>query len=305
MFCKWCGKTIRITDVNCPNCGRETPPMSDCGGFYNLKTPDVVIPKGGEGTSPVAVNCPVIEKLESKYMRDRKADKAHHKLTILFFGIVAVLIALSLVLGILAVVKTGEVMQKISQIQEDMDGTAELPQEEIQPEEVVPEPPTNAVPEETVPEETVPEETVPEETVPEETEPVNETDGVIVSEETNELGETVFKVQYNNDIELFNDGTTNYLWQYSKEADIWQNVDEDLFQLNEDGTSVLVCTEAFLEGIDAQEQKIELCCVIKCRNESGDTLEICVRGMFVEELTDTAIDENVELETTEVNNIEQ
>lgn len=37
MFCKWCGNTIKTTDSKCPSCGRETPAMSDCGGFYDLK----------------------------------------------------------------------------------------------------------------------------------------------------------------------------------------------------------------------------------------------------------------------------
>ena len=39
MFCKWCGKTIQTTDKSCPSCGRETPPLSDCGGFYDLRRP--------------------------------------------------------------------------------------------------------------------------------------------------------------------------------------------------------------------------------------------------------------------------
>lgn len=37
MFCKWCGNDLKLTDKACPACGRQTPPMSDCGGFYNLK----------------------------------------------------------------------------------------------------------------------------------------------------------------------------------------------------------------------------------------------------------------------------
>lgn len=37
MICKWCGSTIQNIDTKCAACGRDTPPMSDCGGFYNLK----------------------------------------------------------------------------------------------------------------------------------------------------------------------------------------------------------------------------------------------------------------------------
>lgn len=39
MFCKWCGNTIKTTDKKCSSCGRETPPLSECGGFYDLKRP--------------------------------------------------------------------------------------------------------------------------------------------------------------------------------------------------------------------------------------------------------------------------
>lgn len=303
MFCKWCGKTIRITDVNCPNCGRETPPLSDCGGFYNLKAPDaefldgrnstspIVVPQSGETTSRDIVNCPVVEKLESKYIRDRKADKAHHKMTVVFFGIVAVLIALSFALGVLAVAQIGEVTEKVSQMQNNMDAIEELLKETQQTTEIIPEPSIIEI---------------PEETTTKATELVSETGAVTVEEETNELGEAVFKVQYQNGIEMFADGKITYLWQYSKETDVWQNVDEDLFQLNEDGIAVLVCTETFLEGIDAQEHKIELRCVIQCENESGDTMEICIRGMVVgEETLDIAIDETTKPETTETNNSEQ
>lgn len=41
MFCKWCGNTIHKTDLKCPTCGRNTPPMSDCGGLYDLKTSQI------------------------------------------------------------------------------------------------------------------------------------------------------------------------------------------------------------------------------------------------------------------------
>lgn len=80
MFCKWCGKPIRTTDSVCPGCGRETPPLADCGGLYDLR----------HGSGPVAdplvlrsehAQCPVTEKLEGKYTRDRKAARRHHTVT--------------------------------------------------------------------------------------------------------------------------------------------------------------------------------------------------------------------------------
>ncbi|MBE6932908.1 MAG: hypothetical protein E7464_05980 [Ruminococcaceae bacterium] len=36
MFCKWCGETVKEGEKRCPKCLRELPPLSECGGFYNL-----------------------------------------------------------------------------------------------------------------------------------------------------------------------------------------------------------------------------------------------------------------------------
>lgn len=36
MICKWCGATIDVTKGKCPDCGRATPALSDCGGFYDI-----------------------------------------------------------------------------------------------------------------------------------------------------------------------------------------------------------------------------------------------------------------------------
>ena len=36
MICKWCGATVDVTKGKCSVCGKELPPLSDCGGFYNV-----------------------------------------------------------------------------------------------------------------------------------------------------------------------------------------------------------------------------------------------------------------------------
>lgn len=36
MICKWCGESISSKQTTCPRCGKERPPMSECGGFYNI-----------------------------------------------------------------------------------------------------------------------------------------------------------------------------------------------------------------------------------------------------------------------------
>lgn len=47
MICKWCGEQLDSKRKKCPNCGHEIPPMSECGGFYN-----VVNMKQREGAPP-------------------------------------------------------------------------------------------------------------------------------------------------------------------------------------------------------------------------------------------------------------
>lgn len=46
MICKWCGAKIREKDRSCPRCGQELPPLSECGGFYDL------VPGARQGAVP-------------------------------------------------------------------------------------------------------------------------------------------------------------------------------------------------------------------------------------------------------------
>ena len=36
MICKWCGAELKPAEKRCSRCGKENPPLSDCGGFYDL-----------------------------------------------------------------------------------------------------------------------------------------------------------------------------------------------------------------------------------------------------------------------------
>lgn len=46
MICKWCGAKVREKDRTCPRCGQELPPLSECGGFYDL------VPGARQGVTP-------------------------------------------------------------------------------------------------------------------------------------------------------------------------------------------------------------------------------------------------------------
>ena len=104
MFCKWCGNGIQLTDKKCPNCGRETPPMSDCGGFYNLKHSNdgPTAPTAEKVIVKKVPHCAAVEKMEVKYIKERKAAKKHHTITMFCF-IVLLLAIVSSALLILSV----------------------------------------------------------------------------------------------------------------------------------------------------------------------------------------------------------
>lgn len=54
MICKWCGAKIREKDRSCPRCGQELPPLSECGGFYDL------VPGARQGVIPPATPVPPV-----------------------------------------------------------------------------------------------------------------------------------------------------------------------------------------------------------------------------------------------------
>lgn len=59
MICKWCGALLREGDMVCGRCGREIPPLSDCGGFFDL----VPGARGGVApAAPVMAPNPVVEQ---------------------------------------------------------------------------------------------------------------------------------------------------------------------------------------------------------------------------------------------------
>lgn len=119
MFCKWCGNSIQLTDKKCPTCGRETPPMSDCGGFYNLKHSN-----GGTAaptTEKVVVrevpHCAAVEKMDVKHAKEYKATKKHHAITMFCFITVLLAIVCSALLVLRANNQLGELKEQIDNIQ--------------------------------------------------------------------------------------------------------------------------------------------------------------------------------------------
>lgn len=182
MFCKWCGNTISPTDSSCPVCGRQTPPMADCGGYYNLNYSAPVEP----APAPVKAPCPVVEKLEGRYMKDRKTSRRHYKTSLVLLLVLLLLSAVTVGLLVYQTVSLGKVRESLELNGEvtETEPEATAGETESKQEETIP--PTETEPEETVAE-TEPEETeVAEETEdPEETESENKTGAVVVDFEDN------------------------------------------------------------------------------------------------------------------------
>lgn len=94
MFCKWCGNTIRPEEKSCPACGRETPPMSDCGGFYNLKFSQQEV-NVKDVPFPSVSSCPIVEEKGHKYALDQKKAKRHYKIMTIAMVVLLLLTAIS------------------------------------------------------------------------------------------------------------------------------------------------------------------------------------------------------------------
>lgn len=62
MICKWCGAKIDVRQPTCPVCGRETPPLSDCGGIYNLNQ--------GISDSPASAQPPIKQTSDTQTSRE-------------------------------------------------------------------------------------------------------------------------------------------------------------------------------------------------------------------------------------------
>lgn len=71
MICKWCGASTDADGTVCRRCGKEAPPRSDCGGFYDLvpaarnivpPAPQVFVPQ----PAPPVAAAPVAEPAEKK-----------------------------------------------------------------------------------------------------------------------------------------------------------------------------------------------------------------------------------------------
>ena len=311
MFCKWCGTNIQLTDKKCPSCGRETPPMSDCGGLYNLKHSNNIPPAPPASPKPVSVpQCPIVDKMEPKYAKDRKAAKIHHTTTITCFCVVlaAVILCAALIFNLYG--RLNETMDMVAHISDKLVTNTAIDNMENLQMEVETEPAKST---ENVVHRITLGVTIKDN---ENTEMVTSSDfgtytttaKVITANSKDDrpersiavfwvIGEkeeyinlnTISKaddsavflgVKCETNVVLFEDTEFTYSWPYLNKDIRWMDISEDLLTA-QDGYNSITCAEEFWNTIGSEAGLAELRCIITVENENGDAITVTVDGLVV------------------------
>lgn len=306
MFCKWCGNGIQLTDKKCPNCGRETPPMSDCGGFYNLKHSNdgPTVPTKEKVVVKEVPHCAAVEKMDAKYVKERKAAKKHHAITMSCFIVILLAIVCSALLILSVSNQLGELKEQIDNIQIEIPTyPTEAPLDKPNDEQV--------------------------------TDPLEEStrysftiNTTVVNGDSKEISNTydfgnyaksvkvtttsaqgennqAFTVSYlldeeayvnlnlkyvqenaelltigmncDTDLSFFNDQEFSYEWLYRTESGDWLSVDQKHITEN-DGYYSLLCDEDLWSNLGEKEALKDIRCVVKIKDIKGNMMTITVDG---------------------------
>lgn len=306
MFCKWCGNGIQLTDKKCPNCGRETPPMSDCGGFYNLKHSNdgPTVPTKEKVVVKEVPHCAAVEKMDAKYVKERKAAKKHHAITMSCFIVILLAIVCYALLILSVSNQLGELKEQIDNIQIEIPTyPTEAPLDKPNDEQV--------------------------------TDPLEEStrysftiNTTVVNGDSKEISNTydfgnyaksvkvtttsaqgennqAFTVSYlldeeayvnlnlkyvqenaelltigmncDTDLSFFNDQEFSYEWLYRTESGDWLSVDQKHITEN-DGYYSLLCDEDLWSNLGEKEALKDIRCVIKIKDIKGNMMTITVDG---------------------------
>lgn len=310
MFCKWCGTNIQATDRKCPSCGRETPPMSDCGGLYNLKHSNYTPPAPPTPVSPKPVSvqqCPIVEKIEPKYTRDRKAAKSHHTTTVVCFGVVLASVILCVVLIFNLYAKLNEVTEMAAYISDKLivntakDDLEELPEDtridnssentsnmialdvtikNVENTEIRTTSDFGAyartakvITANSKVDKT--EDSISVSWVIGKTEEYISLDVMSKAEDST----ATIGAKCETNVVLFEDAEFAYSWQYLKGLG-WVDISEDLL-ITESGYNSIPCAEEFWSATGSEAGLVELRCIITVKNENGDAITITVDGFNV------------------------
>ena len=306
MFCKWCGNNIQLTDRKCPACGRETPPMSDCGGLYNLKHANT-----GPVKEKVIVKevpyCAAVEKLDVKYLKERKAAKKHHTITMLCYFAILFAVVCSVLLTLRLNNRLRELEKQIDNIRIEIptypteanliDPTEsqldDLPVESTRNNFKIDTTVVNVDSKEISNAYDFGDyaESVKVTTAATESEKGREfalsfvldedalvaLDLIFAQEETDALS---VGVKCRSELPLFDNEDFTYAWQYCTGSGDWLSLDQKLVTEN-NGYYGLFFDEYLWNTVDWSEYPRELRCIIAVENEDGDMMVITVDGFPV------------------------
>lgn len=165
MFCKWCGATLPNAAGKCPRCGKEAPPLSDCGGFYDLmpavKQPPATLP--GYTSQPPKTDHPKAATPQTNLPPKAAAPQTHNQ-PARKKNILPLLIACVCFLLIFAfLLSMNSKLERIlrSDAQQDKKINA-IGKELSEVKDAIAE----TVPDQTTPQQTTPQQTTPEQTTP-------------------------------------------------------------------------------------------------------------------------------------------
>lgn len=112
MICKWCGEKLDPSTTHCKRCGRETPAMSDCGGYYKLGSAEPVQRPASRDNSKLQRENDAIKRALAKLQKRQRADRK-----VLYFGLSAALV-LIVVLFVLVVLLNAKVNRLASELEQ-------------------------------------------------------------------------------------------------------------------------------------------------------------------------------------------
>lgn len=119
MFCKWCGADLSPRAARCTQCGREVPPKSDCGGFFDLPISQMGNTHNCEPVQAPPVQVPVdtMETITMLKKANARTRKNFSRLTAIMYGCFAVVIVFLVVLLIKVWSLSGQVDELKEQVE--------------------------------------------------------------------------------------------------------------------------------------------------------------------------------------------
>lgn len=113
MICKWCGATVDVTKRKCPVCGREIPPLSDCGGFYDVVPEAVRAAARSEAPSQEIPRQKAVEQMPPKVGRCESQRERRNGGALL---LPIACIALTVLLGAFLLLRLGAIQGQLDKV---------------------------------------------------------------------------------------------------------------------------------------------------------------------------------------------